>query len=234
MLCEMDVAEMGCTKVPGWILAVAIGLCYSSMVHAQPPSDPWVTPSRAIVAEAPRATAAEAAFTVPRPLPARDAAESPAQSSRNSGLPQAASLWGTVAALLVIAAGVLVSAKWIRRNGPAVLRVLPNEAVEPLGQRVLSRGVAVHLVRCGGQMLLLGVGPDGVRTLASINDPEEIEMLSAACQRRDESALKLPSFSQLLNRQTAAVTTPTPSRTSLPLDNFVGRSVGSLTEVDGV
>lgn len=140
------------------------------------------------------------------------------------------SLWGTVAALAVLGIGLTLFLKWIRRHGPAVLRALPNEAVEPMGQRVLSRGVAVHLVRCGNHMLLLGVGPDGVRTLADISDPTEVDLLTGACRRRDEGALGIAPFAQLLQRTTPAANPS--SRVS------TGRrpsyDATTATEVDGV
>lgn len=67
---------------------------------------------------------------------------------------------------------------------------------------MLSRGVAVHLVRCGSRMLVLGVGPDGVRTLAEITDPLEVDVLAGACRRRDESSAGVAAFAHLLQRST--------------------------------
>lgn len=107
------------------------------------------------------------------------------------------------------------------------MRGLPNDAVEPLGQRVLGRGVAVHLVRCGNRMLLLGVGPDGVRTLAEITDPVEVDLLAGACRRRDESQVGIAAFSNLLSR-----TQRTPNA-SESRGNPVAYPV-KLSEVDGV
>ena len=49
-------------------------------------------------------------------------------------------------------------------------------------------------------MLLLGVGPDGVRTLAEVTDPVEVDLLTGACRRRDESSSGLEAFSHLLQR----------------------------------
>lgn len=221
---------MGLRGFSRLVCGLTVGMLCVSMAVAQPPADPWVTPTRAVTVEAPVPSSTATESGVPRRLPSRDAPETTATPARSHGLPPATSIWGTVGALIVIAAGVLVAAKWIRRNGPAVLRALPNEAVEPLGQRVLSRGVAVHLVRCGGQMLLLGVGPDGVRTLATISDPEEVELVAGACRRRDESSLKIPAFSQFLKRHTTTSEPPSAS----PLQSVVGRSVGAITEVDGV
>ncbi|MBI1349138.1 hypothetical protein GC163_22950 [bacterium] len=218
-----------------WGCGVLLGLLCLSIANAQPPSDPWVTPANSTAPRSLEPTAfasGEGGGVAPKRLPARESAGQ-ATPTTKSNLSRASSLWGTVAALVVIAAGVLVAGKWIRRHGPAVLRPLPDVALEPLGQRVLSRGVAVHLVRCGGQMLLLGVGPDGIRTLSTISDPEEVELLAAACRRRDESLLKVTAFSQLLQRQSTSAA----KSESVPGDSFpsvVGRSVGSITEVDGV
>lgn len=149
--------------------------------------DPWQTPSESA-----------------RILPKRGAGEAakPVTGTKASK-PTTSTLWGTVVAIGLLAAGFLVTLRWLKRHGPAVLRALPNEAVEPLGQRVLSRGVAVHLVRCGRRMLLLGVGPDGVRTLAEIDDPVEVDVLAGACRRRDEASAGMAAFAQLLQRSPA-------------------------------
>jgi flagellar biogenesis protein FliO len=157
-----------------------------------------------------------------RPLPARspNAGATGAQKSRAS-VPTA-SIWGTVAALAVVLAGIAVAGRYFRTHGPAALRTLPNEAVEPLGQRLLGRGVVVHLVRCGSRVLLVGVGPDGARTLSEITDPVEVDLLTGACRRRDADR---PSFAQVLRRREPASTPVEPvPRFNRPL----------ATEVDGV
>jgi flagellar biogenesis protein FliO len=160
-----------------------------------------------------------------RVLPKRGAATSETSASSKSTKPTSATLWGTVVAIVLLAGGLMVTLKWLRRHGPAVLRALPDEALEPLGQRVLSRGVAVHLVRCGGRMLLLGVGPDGVRTLAEIHDPVEVDLLAGACRRRDEAQLGMAGFAQLLQRGNSPVR-PAHERTS-------SRMSTATREVDG-
>jgi len=135
-------------------------------------------------------------------LPGRT--ESPAASpNKSKSAAPTASLWGTVAALGVIALGLFLAVRWLKQHGPPSLRGLPSEAVEPLGQRILSRGVAVHLVRCGSRMLLLGVGPDGIRTLSEITDPVEVDLLAGACRRRDEMTAGLGGFAQVWQRTTS-------------------------------
>jgi flagellar biogenesis protein FliO len=141
----------------------------------------------------------EAGETRPRPLPARSHPAKPSDNS-SSSLPASTSVWGSLIGLAVVVGGMLIVSRWLRVHGPPSLRGLPNEAVEALGQRVLSRGVAVHLVRCGSRMLVLGVGPDGVRTLSEITDPVEVDLLTGACRRRDEAATG-QSFAQLFTRE---------------------------------
>jgi len=56
-------------------------------------------------------------------------------------------------------------------------------------------------------MLVLGVGPDGIRTLSEITDPVEVDLLAGACRRRDETASG-PTFSQLFHRETTPARSP--------------------------
>lgn len=143
----------------------------------------------------------ETSETRPRPLPARNAPATAAEPSSRS-LPASTSVWGSLIGLAVVVGVMLVASRWLRVHGPASLRGLPNEAVEALGQRVLSRGIAVHLVRCGSRMLVLGVGPDGVRTLSEITDPVEVDLLAGACRRRDETA-GVNTFAQMFSRESS-------------------------------
>ncbi|HET6425017.1 MAG TPA: flagellar biosynthetic protein FliO [Planctomycetaceae bacterium] len=148
----------------------------------------------------------ESSETRSRPLPARSH-PAPTTTGSSNSLPASTSVWGSLIGLAVVAGGLLIASRWLRVHGPAGLRGLPNEAVEALGQRVLSRGVAVHLVRCGSRMLVLGVGPDGVRTLSEITDPVEVDLLAGACRRRDET-VNGASFSQLFSREAAPARNP--------------------------
>lgn len=134
------------------------------------------------------------------PLPARDSGSTATRGGRSRTAASTNPLWGTVIALGVIVSTLVCGARWLRKHGPAGLRALPPDALEPLGQRVLSRGVTLHLVRCGGRMLVLGSGPDGVRTLAEITDPVEVDLLAGICRQRDEAALATPAFATLFQR----------------------------------
>jgi len=71
---------------------------------------------------------------------------------------------------------------WVKRHGPKRLRPLPKEAIEVLGRRSLDPRTTLHLVKVGQRLLVLGVGPDGVRTLSELTDPVEVEALAGTCR----------------------------------------------------
>jgi flagellar biogenesis protein FliO len=156
-------------------------------------------------------------------LPARSTpADSAGSLTKSRATTPTTSIWGTVAALAVVIGGLAIAGRYLRKHGPAALRALPHEAVEPLGQRLLSRGVSVHLLRCGTRVLIVGVGPDGARTLSEITDPAEVDLLTGACRRRDSER---PSFARALRRTDSA---------SRPIEPVAPYTRPLATEVDGV
>jgi flagellar biogenesis protein FliO len=195
------------------------GLCAAILgglagdIAAQPARQPTVTAS--LAEEQPAIE-----VTSPRlRLPPRDSANESRHSSTRSQA--TASIWGTVGALVVVLGGLLIAAHYLRKHGPAGMRTLPSEAIEPLGQRLLSRGVTVHLLRCGSKVLLVAVGPDGARTLSEISDPVEVDLLMGACRRTDGDR---PSFAKVFRRGATAPPPEPASRYNRP----------AVTEVDGV
>lgn len=113
-----------------------------------------------------------------------DGAAGKASSSRKRTSGQT-SLWGTVAGLFAVF-GLFVGAKvWLTRHGPVGFRGLPVEALELLGRKTIEPRVSIHVVRCGPKILVLGVSPDGVRTLTEITDPVEIDLMAGACRAKE-------------------------------------------------
>jgi hypothetical protein len=76
-----------------------------------------------------------------------------------------------------------MAGKWMKRQGFGASQVLPPEAFELLGKRVIDPRTTIHLVKCGSRILVLGIGTDGVRTLSEINEPVEVQKLTSACAR---------------------------------------------------
>ena len=107
-------------------------------------------------------------------------------------------LWNTTISLGLIVGTLILAGRWIKRKGFGGAQSLPVEAFEILGRRVLEPKVSVHLVKCGTRVLLLGVGADGVRTLSEIDDPAEVQQLTALCQ---------PSLKNEVTSTTSGLTT---------------------------
>lgn len=117
------------------------------------------------------------------------------------------SLWGTVAGLFAVF-GVFVGVRvWLTRHGPVGLRGLPAEALELLGRRTIEPRVSIHIVRCGPKILVLGVGPDGVRTLSEITDPVEIDLMAGACRKKESGRTGTDSFPGLMRQSSPAIRT---------------------------
>ncbi len=120
--------------------------------------------------------AAVSSLPLPPRANGRDGAATPhTKTASNSG-----GLWTTVLALGAIVGALALAGRWLKPYLGAP-RGLPIEALELLGRRLIEPKVSIHLVRCGGKVLVLGVSPDGVRTLSEIADPHEVERLAEAC-----------------------------------------------------
>ena len=82
----------------------------------------------------------------------------------------------TLAALgLVI--GLILTAKWayVKLGGKVIAR--PSRAVEVLSRTVVGPKNHVLLLRVGQRVLVVGDSTTGLRTLADLNDPEEVATL---------------------------------------------------------
>lgn len=126
-------------------------------------------------------------------LPPRSKGHASGETTPRKSVPSGGGLWTTVISLAVIVGGLGLVAYWLRPylGGP---RGLPIEAMELLGRRTIEHKVVIHLVRCGGRVLVLGVSPEGARTLSEITDPAEVQRLVAACHSpRDAKPFYPPS-----------------------------------------
>ena len=83
--------------------------------------------------------------------------------------------WGAIISSLGIVGYWLKPLIGVRGN-------LPAEALETLGRRAIDQKLAIHLIRCGGKVLVVGVSPEGARTLSEITDPMEVQRLVAVCR----------------------------------------------------
>jgi flagellar biogenesis protein FliO len=147
----------------------------------------------------------EVASEPPRLLTPREKSDNAARKAATSERRASgqASLWGTVAGLFAVF-GLFVGAKvWLTRHGPIGFRGLPVEALELLGRKTIEPRISIHIVRCGPKILVLGVSPDGVRTLTEITDPVEIDLMAGACRAKEAGCATQESFAGKIRTSTA-------------------------------
>lgn len=148
-------------------------------------------------------TAAEsAASDGPQRLPPRQAAKlrTKPETGGASRTRAASSGWGTsLGALVAVVLLILGCAKLMRKHLPAGQTLLPFEACQVLGKRHLDPKQAILFVRCGARLLIVGSGPNGLRTLSEITDPVEIDQLAGLCHQAQPHSTT-QAFSSLLGR----------------------------------
>ena len=121
------------------------------------------------------------------------------RSSSGSGSP-----WKTFGALAFVLALIIVGAKLWKKHGPGMAAGLPAEAIDVLGKRHLDSRQSIHLVRVGSRILVLGSSAEGLRTLAEVTDPVEVDYLAGLCQQSNSAGNAAQSFRALFNRHSSA------------------------------
>jgi flagellar biogenesis protein FliO len=202
--CSVDVNEQRSRKrlTCGYALVLA-ALAWNALAE---PS--FAEPPRILEDVAPAGFEEPAALEPPRLISPRGKSEGvtrkgPAAKKQSTPV----SIWGTVAGLVAVFGIFLGARVWLTKHGPPGFRGLPPEALELLGKRAIEPRMSVHLVRCGAKILMLGVGPDGIRTLTEITDPVEVDLLAGACRRKAADKMTAP-FDAVFRRNQAA----TPAR----------------------
>lgn len=123
-------------------------------------------------------------------------AEKSGNPSRGTG-----SVWGTLGALTVVLTLILAGARFWKKHSGVLPGGIPTEALELLGRRAIDQKQVLHLVRLGSRILVLGSSPGGIRTLAEIDDPIEVDLLTGLCQRDESAGSFSQTFGALFNRQ---------------------------------
>jgi flagellar biogenesis protein FliO len=145
------------------------------------------------------------------------------------------SLWTTVGGLALIVVVVLglgpLGKKLARGRG----EVLPEDVVQVLGNRRLDATSTLHVVRIGQRVLAIGASAAGLRTLAEIDDPSEVQQLmvrTAGGRSRAAEPFRSHFASEPGSREAPAadpqsLPTPAPAAASTKLR---GRAIGPRAE----
>jgi flagellar motor switch/type III secretory pathway protein FliN/flagellar biogenesis protein FliO len=144
------------------------------------------------------------------------AVRNPAQSSSNwlwSG-------WGMFLLLSFIGLG----ARWLKGRSATVVGRLPNEAFEILGRQAIDPRTAVLVARTGSRLLLLSLSPQGLRTLAEITDPVEVDCVAGLCRATHRDQTLVETFRSMLQKPTRSKAASQPA-TRLTSPELLGERI---------
>ena len=171
-------------------------------VAADPVSVGGVTldPSTGRVVAGDPAGAVRDDLVVPEPAPreeellplGRSPGESVAAANNSAEMPKLGGGWllNTMAALGVVI-GLILGLRWLaKRSGAVGAAVATSAAVEVLSRTTIAPRNHIVLLRVGPRVLVVNDSGQGMRTLANIDDPDEVAELlrSVQMQRQDSSS----------------------------------------------
>jgi len=117
----------------------------------------------------------------------------------------------TVVALTAVLLLIVVLAKILKKHTPLAGKSLPEEALDLLGRKMIDQRNAVQFLRIGDRILVVGVSLEGMRTLAEITDPVEVDRIAGACRTPAGESAMGRSFRFLLSRQNEERSTEAPA-----------------------
>jgi flagellar biogenesis protein FliO len=124
------------------------------------------------------------AAATPLPLSSPGGENPPGKpSARWSSHSPVPSLGAMLTSLLIVVGLFLLVAWLLRKSLPSGGRSLPPDVVEVLGRVQLAPRQPAQLVRIGHKLILVSISAAGVRTLAEITDPLEVDRLAGLCRQ---------------------------------------------------
>ncbi len=95
---------------------------------------------------------------------------------------------------------ILLASRLMKKHTRVGTMNLSSEVLEVLGRKMLDQKHAIHYVLCGNRILILGTSLEGIRTLAEITDPVEIDRIRGECKPISVESTIGHSFGFLLSR----------------------------------
>ena len=89
--------------------------------------------------------------------------------------------------VLIVIWLAVVAMRWYVRRVNGVDGAASGRQLRVLETKALAPNRSLHLVRVGNRAVLLGVTPERINQLTEIDDPEEVERLTAAAAEREGS-----------------------------------------------
>ena len=181
------------------LLLIAGALCLTIGTVSAQPAWPDASPEPGLerIAEPPIAGQLD---PQPRRITPRGGSTDTSDARGDEPIRRPATAWTAFGCLAVILIVIVAAARLWKKHGPTLATGLPAEALEVLGKRQLDRRHAIQMIRCGPRILILGVADEGLRTLAEISDPVEVDYLAGLCRRSDSDESGGKSFLSLFRR----------------------------------
>lgn len=108
-------------------------------------------------------------------------------------------LMTTFVSLALVLAAFFVLVWFMKRSKPGSSQMLPSDAVEVLGRKVMSGKQQLNLVRFGNKLLLVSVTQSTTETLGEITDQAEVERILAMCSTSRNGSIS-DTFRQVLSQ----------------------------------
>jgi len=120
-----------------------------------------------------------------------------AQTVSRSSMPSAARM---VLSLLAVLALILLGTLLLRRFSVRGRRIVARSGVEILSRTPINSRQSLFLVKIGSRILVLGVSPNHIASLDTIEDSEELSSLLGLLESQNPSSIS-QGFERMFNRQ---------------------------------
>jgi Flagellar biogenesis protein len=192
-----------------FIVFAIIAISTTKIAYTQ--TQPWPNSNPATQYQAPPWNAAGS--TTPDRLKIKpvdgDVLKTDGSASKSRAPGSTMSVAWTLGCLAFICAFMIVGARLFKKKMGISSQALPVEVLNLLGRKQLTPTQQIYLVRLGPKVVMIGAGPDGLRTLSEITDPVEVDLMTGLCLQKDEPTSP-QQFLRLFQKSQNTTLTPTP------------------------